>query len=164
MYDKITIVYSAYSHANGSVTFSDKINNIEMEYDETITVDPAEITCEVDTSELGETTATFTYTWKPGSVYEKTLTCQKTVVVEEEQAAVYRITGTDCYETSLKTADEYREVLGVDRFDAVILTCGDKFADALAGSYLSAKKDAPILMIDAASASKVTIFESILCA
>ena len=42
MYDEITIVYSAYSHANGSVTFSEKINKIEMEYDETITVDKSE--------------------------------------------------------------------------------------------------------------------------
>ena len=58
-----------------------------------------------------------------------------------------RIYGDTRYETSLKAADAYKRQLGVDKFDSVILACGSNYADALAGSYLSAVKKAPILLV-----------------
>ncbi|MBQ9592703.1 MAG: cell wall-binding repeat-containing protein, partial [Lachnospiraceae bacterium] len=65
----------------------------------------------------------------------------------ETPASVLRIYGNTRYQTSMKIADELKEALGVDRFDAVILATGAAFADALGGSYLSAVKKAPILLI-----------------
>lgn len=61
---------------------------------------------------------------------------------------VYRIYGGTRYETSLKAADAFRAELGVDKFDSVIIACGTNYADALAGSYLSCVRSAPILLVD----------------
>ena len=59
---------------------------------------------------------------------------------------VTRLAGSNRYETALKVADQLKEVLKVKKFDAVIVACGSDFADALAGSYLSTVKNAPILL------------------
>jgi putative cell wall-binding protein len=59
-----------------------------------------------------------------------------------------RIYGNTRYETSLKAADAFKEQLGIDKFDTVILADGRNYADALAGSYLSCVKNAPILLVD----------------
>ena len=61
---------------------------------------------------------------------------------------VTRIFGGTRYETSLKAADAFKEKLGIDKFDSVILACGTNYADALAGSYLSCVRRAPILLVD----------------
>ena len=71
----------------------------------------------------------------------------KTVTVHVSDKTVDRIYGNDRYQTSLKTADAFKEELGVEKFDAVILACGTNYADALAGSYLSAVRKAPILLV-----------------
>lgn len=63
-------------------------------------------------------------------------------------AEVVRIFGSTRYETSLKAADELKLRLGTDKFDTVILACGSNYADALAGSYLSCLRSAPILLVD----------------
>jgi len=73
---------------------------------------------------------------------------QKTVTIHISDKGVYRIFGSTRYETSLKSADEYKEQLGVDKFDNVIIACGTNYADALAGSYLSVVCKAPILLVD----------------
>lgn len=77
---------------------------------------------------------------------------------QKEENQVVRVFGTNRFETSLKTADELKAALGVDEFDAVILTTGYEFADALAGSYLANVKDAPILLIDDAHAADVVAY------
>ena len=59
---------------------------------------------------------------------------------------LYRISGANRWETSLRVADEMQLNLGVEKFDAIIIASGSNFADALAGSYLSTKKNAPILL------------------
>lgn len=73
----------------------------------------------------------------------------------EEEAEVARISGKDRYETAMKAADAFKEELGVEKFETVIVASGKKFADALAGSYLSTKKNAPILMTSDSSTVKV---------
>ncbi len=60
---------------------------------------------------------------------------------------VTRVYGAGRYETSLGIAEALKEKLGVDKFENIIVACGTNFPDALAGSYLSAKTDAPILMV-----------------
>ena len=59
---------------------------------------------------------------------------------------VLRLSGSSRSETAFKAAEELKEVLGVNKFDTIILASGDNFADALAGSYLAAVKSAPILL------------------
>lgn len=59
-----------------------------------------------------------------------------------------RFYGDTRYETSLRVADELKAELGVNAFDAVILTNGNYYADALSGSYLSCVLNAPILLVD----------------
>lgn len=73
----------------------------------------------------------------------------ETITAEVEKAGtVYRVYGSNRYQTSMETADALKEVLGVDKFENVIVTTGDNFADALAGSYLASEKNAPILLIN----------------
>ena len=57
-----------------------------------------------------------------------------------------RESGENRFETATLVADEMKEVLDIEKFDAVILANGYNYADALAGSYLSTVKDAPILL------------------
>ena len=57
-----------------------------------------------------------------------------------------RIAGDNRFGTSQLISKFYLENSDYDRFDAVILANGDKFADALAGACLSAWKDAPIII------------------
>ncbi|MBR2422084.1 MAG: cellulase family glycosylhydrolase [Oscillospiraceae bacterium] len=59
---------------------------------------------------------------------------------------VRRLAGNSRYETSFSIANVLKETLGVDKFDSVILANSDNFADALAGSYLAAVKEAPIII------------------
>ena len=65
------------------------------------------------------------------------------IPVEHE---VIRISGTDRYETAYEAAEVLKKELGTDKFDAVLVTTGKNFADALSGSYLASVKNAPILL------------------
>ena len=53
--------------------------------------------------------------------------------------------------------DENKLNNNVEKLDAVILANGDNFADALAGSYLAAEKNAPILLIYDSAAVKADV-------
>ena len=61
-------------------------------------------------------------------------------------SATIRIFGANRYETSFKISDTLKELSTVSKYDTVIIASGKSFADALAGSYLAAVKNAPILM------------------
>lgn len=58
-----------------------------------------------------------------------------------------RSSGIDRYKTAVSTADYLKGTLTRSSFDSIIIACGTNFPDALAGSYLAAKKSAPILMV-----------------
>ena len=64
----------------------------------------------------------------------------------EHIAPVTRIFGDNRFTTAFKVADELKAVLGVQKFDTIIIASGTNFADALSGSYLAAQKNAPILL------------------
>ena len=66
--------------------------------------------------------------------------------LEEEKAPVYRIYGATRYNTAYKVADRLKKVLGVDKFDNVVVATGINYADALSGSYLAYIKKAPIIL------------------
>lgn len=59
---------------------------------------------------------------------------------------VTRLAGSSRYETSFAIANEMKKALGITKFDSIILANSDNFADALAGSYLAAVKQAPIII------------------
>lgn len=59
---------------------------------------------------------------------------------------VYRIYGQDRFSTSINTAHEYMSKLGNKNIDAVILTNGLNFPDALSSGILAKEKNAPILL------------------
>lgn len=67
---------------------------------------------------------------------------------QAESSEVFRVYGQSRYDTSLKIADAVREARGGEKFDAVIVTTGQKYADALSGSCLAKAVDAPILIAD----------------
>ncbi|MBQ1509124.1 MAG: BspA family leucine-rich repeat surface protein [Erysipelotrichaceae bacterium] len=96
-------------------------------------------------NEYPNNTAAYTGTWVRKGV--------EPVPVEPE---VTRVSGSDRYATSMKAADQLKELMGVDKFDAVVLTTGKSFADALAGSYLANHNNAPILLINQKNAPAVT--------
>ena len=77
------------------------------------------------------------------------------VTTEEVKQVACRIFGADRYATAFKAADTLKEELGVSKFQNVIVASGTGFADALAGSYLAAVKDAPILLVRAANVNAV---------
>ena len=59
---------------------------------------------------------------------------------------VYRIAGAGRIETSIGIANALKETLGVEKFSNIVVASALGFPDALAGSYLAAVKDAPILL------------------
>ena len=67
---------------------------------------------------------------------------------------VVRISGKDRCATARKVADAMKDKLGIRQFETILYTSGDNFADALAGSYLSAVKTAPVLLYRASGAAE----------
>lgn len=64
----------------------------------------------------------------------------------ENENEIVRLFGQGRYDTAYAVADELKNVLGVEKFEAVVVATGQNFADALAGSYLAVQKNAPILL------------------
>jgi putative cell wall-binding protein len=69
-------------------------------------------------------------------------------VIKTVDENVYRLFGDDRYGTAYQVALTLKEKLGVDKFDTVVIASGMNFADALSGTYLANKYNAPILMTD----------------
>lgn len=69
-----------------------------------------------------------------------------------------RIYGSGRVETSIEAAKKLKEKLGVSKFDSVIVASGGTYADALSGSWLSAVKSAPILLVNSATEDKVATY------
>lgn len=72
---------------------------------------------------------------------------------QKPTVTLQRISGPTRYETGTRIADSLKETLEVDAFQNMIVASGTNFADALAGSYLSAVKNAPILLSRSGSAA-----------
>ena len=60
---------------------------------------------------------------------------------------VLRLYGDTRYQTALLQAEVLKLVLGVEKFDAIIVATGTNYADALSGAYLGYVKKAPILLV-----------------
>ena len=64
---------------------------------------------------------------------------------------VTRISHSDIQQESIKVASELKEKLGINRFNNVVIATDAGFADALSGSYLAVRKNAPILYVGTGS-------------
>ena len=73
-------------------------------------------------------------------------------------AGVVRLAGKDRYLTGFAVADYLKEILNVDKFDAVVIAYGQNFPDALTGSYLAAVKHAPILLTEESRDADVLVY------
>lgn len=62
--------------------------------------------------------------------------------------SLYRISGSNRYETSIKAANLLLEANAVEKFGAVVVASGTGFADALSGSYLAVINSAPMLLVN----------------
>ncbi|MCR4841418.1 MAG: cell wall-binding repeat-containing protein [Lachnospiraceae bacterium] len=59
---------------------------------------------------------------------------------------VNRLAGDSRFDTSIKSANQLKKTLGVNKFDNIVVASGEAFPDALAGSYLACVKNAPMLL------------------
>ena len=66
-----------------------------------------------------------------------------------------RLAGPNRYATSQAVANDYMKGRAAGYFSSVVVASGDTFPDALAGSYLAATLDAPLLMVNSATVSNV---------
>lgn len=76
----------------------------------------------------------------------------------EDKPSVSRIFGADRYATAFQAADALRDTLGISKFSSIIVACGTNFPDALAGTYLAARKNAPILLVKGSNVSQVNAY------
>ena len=61
-------------------------------------------------------------------------------------ANITRLYGNNRYETAEAAADALKPVLGTDKFDAIVVANGEAFPDALSGTALAVKYNAPIIL------------------
>ena len=69
--------------------------------------------------------------------------------------AADRIAGGNRISTALTTSDKLKQVLGVEKYDTIVVADAMSFPDALSGSYLAAATKAPILLYKEGQASVV---------
>ena len=91
-------------------------------------------------------TASLTITGKGN--FTGTLT--RTFKIVKAKPAYERLAGDNRFLTSYAIADSYRKALGGAKLDTLVIADGFNFPDALAGAYLAAAKQAPILATAAA--------------
>lgn len=61
---------------------------------------------------------------------------------------IIRLYGKTRYGTAVAVANELKLISGVSKFDNIVIACGTKFPDALCGSCLAVRKNAPILLLN----------------
>ena len=71
---------------------------------------------------------------------------------------ITRVSGSNRFGTAKAITTVIKNNKKAEKLDAVILACSSNFADALAGSYLAAVKDAPILITNTSKAAEINRF------
>ncbi len=110
-----------------------------------------------------ETYKTGTYTITAHTTDGSDLNDTVKIIVVEKGTLPYdpwlaRMYGSNRYKTGFAIAREICSVWPEGKCDYFIVACGNNFADALAGSYLAAKKNAPILLVNDDKAQEVSDF------
>ena len=111
--------------------------------------DDAQITWEIENEEIASVSGDAYVT---GKAYGTTKLIAK---IDGKQVSEFdvrvcddplRVYGNTRYETSYKVAKLMKEKMGIDKFDTIVVTTGTSYPDALSGSYLAIKNDAPLIM------------------
>jgi fibronectin type 3 domain-containing protein/putative cell wall-binding protein len=121
-----------------------------------------------------ETERAETYYYKVKAVYadDHTLNSKDSNIVEmtdntilggtealfPERVNSLRVSGSNRYDTAISTANSLKTATGLEKFENIIVAYGDDYADALAGSYLAKAKNAPILIVNKSSESKIKAY------
>ena len=71
-----------------------------------------------------------------------------------------RIAGSNRYETAIEAAEQLKLSMGVSAFENIVIASGKDYADALAGAYLAKVKNAPILLVNDQTVSRVSSYTS----
>lgn len=71
---------------------------------------------------------------------------------------VVRIAGKTAYDTSFAIAEVIKEQFQVEKFNAVVITSGEDYEDALSAAYLAYVKKAPVLLVDGDNADELKAF------
>lgn len=71
---------------------------------------------------------------------------------------IKRAFGSNRYKTSLAVTDLFMETYNISKLENIIIADGRTFADALTGSYLAAKKIAPIIIVNDTNLSMITTY------
>ena len=74
---------------------------------------------------------------------------------ENKTISLTRIAGDGRCQTAMEAAEELKKILGVSKFQTILVADGNNYPDALSGSYLAAVTNAPILLVQA-NQKKVT--------
>lgn len=59
-----------------------------------------------------------------------------------------RVSGDTRFETATNVADQLKEIYGVEKFENIVITYSDIFADAMSATALATDKEAPILVVN----------------
>ena len=104
--------------------------------------------CSYDEGVTDGNLTTYTCTVCGGKFYDVSITEQ----------GITRVAGSNRFGTAKAVMTVIKNNKKAEKLDAVILACSSNFADALAGSYLAAVKDAPILITNTSKASEINRF------
>ena len=83
---------------------------------------------------------------------------KRTEDIEIPSGTFDRVYGATRYDTAIATANLLKAQLGVEKFSAIVVACGDEFADALSGSYLANVKNAPILLVRSRNVEQIKTY------
>lgn len=86
---------------------------------------------------------------------EKTVTFKITEKQVPLPSNAVRVYGNSRYATANKITDQVKKLNGGERFSSIIVATGVNYPDALAGSYLAKRKNAPILITSPAEENNV---------
>lgn len=88
------------------------------------------------------------YAARLGRIFEDAKANAPLTYTEHESGVTsVRSEGKDRFETAINTAYKLKTALGVEKFDVIIVAASHNYPDALSGSCLAAKYDAPILVV-----------------
>ena len=79
-------------------------------------------------------------------------------IKSDEAVNVIRVFGDTRYDTAFETAKALKNEMSVEKFKAVIVTCGTNFPDALSGTYLAAEAEAPIILTNGKNLDRVRTY------
>lgn len=87
-------------------------------------------------------------------------TCSPNYYVYQEsfEDSFSRTYGVTRYDTAIEVAKRIKTVKSIDKFENIVVACGEDYPDALSGGYLASVKNAPILLVSSSTEAKVERF------